>query len=269
MGNVKVNCSWWDKYDLFVDVDQNIEVFVDSFPQSEIPQNTIRFILIQEPFVELKNRMVNLFRNYKNKYNYILTYHQDILNEFENAHLFMGAVTWVHDYKYPIKEFSISTVVGNKSSNTLEGYQLRKDVFFNEDKISNPTKFYLSSRSKLNINSDLILGDKKEPLFDSMFSIVIENTSIDNMFTEKLLDCFTTKTIPIYYGCKNIGEFFDIDGILVVNNIDDIINISNSVNENLYHSKTTSIDKNYDLSLTYSPWEKNLEKTLRNILLKN
>ena len=44
-----------------------------------------------------------------------------------------------------------------------------------------------------------------------------------NWFTEKLIDCFATGTIPIYWGCPNIEEFFNKDGIIQVNNIDELL----------------------------------------------
>lgn len=60
------------------------------------------------------------------------------------------------------------------------------------------------------------------------FSIGIENTSENNYITEKFYDCILTDTIPIYYGAPNIGEYFDIDGI---------INLSNINNKNLCINK--------------------------------
>lgn len=51
-------------------------------------------------------------------------------------------------------------------------------------------------------------------LASSKFSVVIENSRARNFFTEKLLDCFAVGTIPIYWGCPNIGDFFNINGII-------------------------------------------------------
>ena len=42
-----------------------------------------------------------------------------------------------------------------------------------------------------------------------MYSIAIESSQEINYFTEKLIDCLITKTIPVYWGCPNISEFFD------------------------------------------------------------
>jgi hypothetical protein len=46
----------------------------------------------------------------------------------------------------------------------------------------------------------------KNPYYETaMYSVAIENVSEDNWFTEKLIDCFATDTVPIYWGCPNLG----------------------------------------------------------------
>lgn len=48
------------------------------------------------------------------------------------------------------------------------------------------------------------------------FAIAMENYVDDYWFTEKILNCFSTKTVPIYYGARKISEFFNPDGIIQV-----------------------------------------------------
>mgnify|MGYP001791930948 CR=1 FL=1 len=52
------------------------------------------------------------------------------------------------------------------------------------------------------------LPDKLEGLLPYRFSIAIENTSEPHYFTEKINDCFLAYTVPVYYGCRNIGKYF-------------------------------------------------------------
>jgi hypothetical protein len=56
-----------------------------------------------------------------------------------------------------------------------------------------------------------------------MFSVCIENSSERNYFTEKLIDCFAQKVIPIYWGAPNVSEFFDPDGIIFCKTHDQVI----------------------------------------------
>ena len=66
---------------------------------------------------------------------------------------------------------------------------------------------------------------------DYRFSIVIENCKRDYWFTEKLIDCLRTGTIPIYWGCPSIGDFFDIRGFILFDDINDLENILNNLTE--------------------------------------
>ena len=47
------------------------------------------------------------------------------------------------------------------------------------------------------------------------FHVAVENVRRDGYFTEKLLDCFLLRTVPIYWGCPNLADFgFDVDGVV-------------------------------------------------------
>ena len=110
----------------------------------------------------------------------------------------------------------------------------------------------------------------KEFVFgDSQFGVVIENTSHRGFFTEKILDCFLLKTIPIYWGCSNINDYFDTNGIITFNNIDDLIYITNQLNEDYYESKKEIINKNWLLALNYVHYEQNIINTITNIFKHN
>lgn len=80
---------------------------------------------------------------------------------------------------------------------------------------------------------------KEEGLCDYMFSIAIENGQYETYFTEKLLDCFATGTIPVYLGAPDIGDYFNSDGII---DLEDGFEIS----EKIYYSKKDAIKENLD-----------------------
>lgn len=46
------------------------------------------------------------------------------------------------------------------------------------------------------------------------FAVAIENYIDDFWFTEKILNCFSHKTVPIYLGARKIGDYFDTKGII-------------------------------------------------------
>jgi hypothetical protein len=49
---------------------------------------------------------------------------------------------------------------------------------------------------------------RTEILLRSSMSICIENSAQENYFTEKVIDCLLAWTMPLYWGCPNIGNFF-------------------------------------------------------------
>jgi hypothetical protein len=61
-----------------------------------------------------------------------------------------------------------------------------------------------------------------------------------------------TKTIPIYFGCPNISEFFDIRGMIIVNSYQELINSVNSIDEQSYESMKPFIEENYIRAQKYA-----------------
>ena len=81
------------------------------------------------------------------------------------------------------------------------------------------------------------IKDKIEGLKDYEYSIAIENSCEDYYVSEKLFDCFLNNTVPIYYGCKNVADFydsrsfetFDLKKDNIINTLKNIINLDNKV----------------------------------------
>jgi hypothetical protein len=88
-------------------------------------------------------------------------------------------------------------------------------------------------------------------LKDYMFSIVIENYIDDLYFTEKILNCFATGTIPIYLGARNIGSVFDKNGILQFSSFEEFNNILNNLSEDEYHSRMEAVKYNFEKCLQF------------------
>ena len=87
--------------------------------------------------------------------------------------------------------------------------------------------------------------DKRAAIVDYMFSIIIENSAVESYYSEKLTDCFVTGTIPIYWGTPDIGDTFNLDGIIVLNDDFDI----QSLTKELYDSKLLAVKENYETAI--------------------
>ena len=60
------------------------------------------------------------------------------------------------------------------------------------------------------------LPDKWDGLYPYRYSIAIENDVARNYWTEKIMDCYLAYTIPIYYGCPNIRDFFSPESYIPI-----------------------------------------------------
>jgi hypothetical protein len=255
--------SYWGLSSNF-EYEKQIEIFVDQIPNILPNPNVIIIILIQESFNT--QELVKFIQNNKHLYDFVFTWIEEILNTNEKAVKFLGINTWISNYSFPVKEYGVSTLVGGKTF--MIGHRTRQILWERQHEINVPKKFFLSSHYKYNFgnySNNLILGEKKEPLFDTMFHIVIENESVNNMFTEKLIDCFQTKTIPIYWGAPNIEEYFNIEGMLIPNSMNQIIELSNSITPELYYSKKEAIEDNYNRSMNYLSHTQILDKKLNEL----
>lgn len=66
----------------------------------------------------------------------------------------------------------------------------------------------------------------KDPILRPyQFSVVVENSRAHNFFTEKLLDCFAVGTVPIYWGCLNVHDFFHGGGVIQFSGIEELPDI--------------------------------------------
>lgn len=98
---------------------------------------------------------------------------------------------------------------------------------------------------RIGISTDLSSkwNDKRSAICPYMFSIVMENQSVPNYYTEKLTDCFASGTIPIYWGATNIGDYFDDRGII---KLDDNFNI-NDLTFSLYEEMLPYAGNNFGI----------------------
>ena len=85
---------------------------------------------------------------------------------------------------------------------------------------------------------------KQEALEPYCFSIAMENTQQDYYYTEKLIDCFLTQTIPVYWGCPSIGELFDVRGMIRFDTLEQLRDIIKSLNRARYEAMFPFVREN-------------------------
>ena len=139
------------------------------------------------------------------------------------------AIPWFIEKSYdylknspiPEKKFGISCIFSLKSS--FIGHKTRLqlihklknilpidlistfDYYFRQNPEIDFRKFE-SERFKLGFTK--VVKNKWDALSSYRFSLIIENFSGPDYWSEKLSDCLLSWTIPIYYGCTNLDKYF-------------------------------------------------------------
>jgi hypothetical protein len=241
---------------------KSISIFNDYTPTiEELSLNPYNILIIQEP-----NQLFGLHKwaiENAHYFSCILTWGEEILNECENALLVPFGTTYLHskdNYKILAsqeKKFELSFMCGRK--HLIDGHFIRHKIYNRQKEITSiPLKWYFTYD-----------GPKDVCFETSMFHLAIENSQNKNYFTEKIIDAFISKTIPIYRGCQNIGDFFDKRGFFTFDTEEEFFNIVNSLTEEDYYSRKEYIEKNYKLGIYYAEIFNRIENILEQIIQLN
>tara|TARA_R110000765_G_scaffold68635_1_gene132731 strand:- start:46 stop:858 length:813 start_codon:yes stop_codon:yes gene_type:complete len=185
----------------------------------------------------------------KNSFTYVFTHYDELLKLGEPFKFAPLTGTWINEIELKPKTKTISAIASSKS--WLPGHKLRLN--FLKDL---PEHVDMFGRDTNPINT------KEEGLEDYMFSIAIENDVYDDYFTEKILDCFATGTVPIYYGTKSISKYFNPMGILRFETKQELTNLIWKLDEKLYNSMQPAIKDNLDRVRMYDMSETHIGRHL-------
>jgi hypothetical protein len=204
-------------------VDQNInQAFTDKI------EGTKYGWLLESKFVisgiaeEIKSNLEEYFKVFK----YIFTHDKELLSLDSRFKWCPAQGFWIKEPKIYDKTKMISMISSNKAF--TEG---QKDRLNWVERIGDQVDLYGRG-----INP---IDDKEEGLCDYMFSVVVENGVYESYYTEKILDCFATGTIPVYLGSPDIGDYFNKDGIIELTD-------EFEVSDEIYESKLDAIKDNLE-----------------------
>ena len=162
-----------------------------------------------------------------NTFDIIFTHNQELIEIRPDKFKWVPAQgTWIKDLKVYDKTKIISMIASNK--NMCEGHRKRLEWV---ERLKGQVDFFGRGFNEI--------STKEEGLCDYMFSIAIENAEYETYFTEKLLDCFATGTIPVYLGAPNIWNYFNKDGIIDLTE-------EFYISDELYYSKIDAIEDNLE-----------------------
>lgn len=200
-----------------------------------------------------------------NKFDLILTHQDEYLKISDKFKICPLWFSFIYPEKQLIGEKNklFSIIASNKRDTT--GQRMRHEI----------VKLY---RNKIDI--DLFGGltsnggynpiiDKSEGLLPYMFSFVIENSESSDYFSEKLVDCLLCGTIPIYWGAKNIGNYFNKDGIITFESVSDLENILKNINQDTYEKMYPFVKENFEKASKFTTVEDYIYENFIEEILKN
>jgi hypothetical protein len=247
-------------WDIRVDIQTNkpCQLYVDTFPSS--PKQCLRVLWSVEPneIAGLRDIVINRHK----EFDLILTWHKEVLDNCSNARLFPHGMSWILDFDLTKeKEYCVTSIVGGKKLTLNHIVRQELPTVINQV-TSVPLHLFNSKNNPYNgkptIDRFIQNSDIKNELFYSQYHISIENVCQPNYFSEKLIDCFQTNTIPIYLGCPNIENFFDVRGMFIVKTLDDIVNVCNLITPETYNEMLPYVKENYKRSIKYAKFRETL-----------
>jgi hypothetical protein len=260
--------------------DKPITLFYDYVPQSieDLQHNPYNFLLLHEP-----DEFFGMHTWAKNNYGYftaILTWNEELLKVAPNAVLFNHNARntsdeYVESFRnITNKKFEVSFLSGAKS--IVEGHKLRQEIYKLGEQITIPKKWYHTlpdfnqdDFDKGGIGRPATAWEGKTVCYNEpMFHVAVENVKANNWYTEKIGEAFATKTLPIYWGCPNIGDFYDTRGIITFESKDELVDIVSNLTPELYYEMKPYIDHNYEVAF-HDNFEYKLDKFFKELIELN
>lgn len=175
-------------------------------------------------------------------FDFVLTFDTDLIDRGENFLYYPHGRCWINGTPISSNKTNLCSIIASGKNFTI-GHQLRHEVI--QKKYSGLDIFGYGYNP---------IENKREALDEYKFSITIENSIQRGYWTEKIVDCFATKTIPIFWGDKSVCDHFDGDGIIFFEDINSLEAILDDIKINgdkIYNDKLNAINKNYDIVEKY------------------
>jgi len=233
--------SKYIKWDVNPDKIDELAIFTDlRLKEVEDFKVKIKIALILEPR-SYKPEIYEYISSHYDKFDHILTYDKDLLKINSKFLFYPLGGCWIkpEDQHIYNKTKTISIICSWKRETI--GHKLRHDIISN----------FKNNEIEVFGNGYIPIDNKITALKDFRYSIVVENGKIDTYFTEKIIDCFRTGVIPIYWGTDKITNFFNSDGIIQFDNIEDLNSIIDRLGEQDYEARKEAIVDNFNLADNY------------------
>lgn len=178
-------------------------------------------------------------------FNYILSFDKSYLPEGDKWKWYALGGSWIGEDDWvldPATKTKFISLIGTEKKRA-RGHSMRHKIA----ELSQLFSIDVMGRGYRPIPS------KIEALRPYYYSIVVENERIPGYFSEKLVDCISQGAVPIYWGCPNIDDYFDENGIIQFETIEQLIEIMvNLPSTNEWSKRFPSLRTNIDIARKYT-----------------
>ena len=154
-------------------------------------------------------------RGLEREFRYIFTYDERILNEIGNARFYpVAAGIWnqkMQEGLWQAKEKDLSILSSDKVMCDLHRFRLELARMCKTEGLADTFGRF---------DGGVYVDSVDETLDRYRFALIIENDVSDYYFSERLTSCFAAQTIPVYLGARKIGDFFNTDGMILLERAD-------------------------------------------------
>ena len=211
-------------------------------------------LLLQEP-VAIKPRFYQAIGLFAGRYHRILTHSTQLLSRLSNARFTAHGGTFLPAAVVSDSSKSQRVSMIASSKNTTIGHRLRHRIAAWSKQASPDLKLYGTAYRRVE--------DKREAHDDFYFSVCIENSRTPGYFTEKLIDSFLCRSLPIYWGAPDIGHFFDPRGMICCSSELELQNAIQRVTEADYLTRLPFLEENIQRAGAFSDFYLNAINVLK------
>lgn len=236
----RVDTSKYMEWDWNVGQDEELVFYTDDYISNPQLTHKKRIAWLIEPRCK-QPQTYNWISTNNLLYDFVLTHDAELLNLGGNFIYYPHCGNWIEEENrkpnhIKTKLVSIITSAKRNVSDHLKRHEL---ISRHSDKIDVMGRGYTP------------IEPISKGLKDYMFHIAMENQVKDYYFTEKIINPIMTGTIPIYYGPECVKKVFDPRGIIFFNDIDQIPNILNTLDDNLYQEMLPFAKENFKKAQKY------------------
>lgn len=119
-----------------------------------------------------------------------------------------------------------------------------RDIIFNTYKDTGQIQFLGKAYGKF-------YGNHRDGFKDFMYHISVSSCCTNRYFSSNLTDPMACGTVPIWRGCSRIGDFFDMDGIITFQTMEELDSILKWIGPEDYQKRLPAIQNNLQLIEKY------------------